>query len=99
MGANVDEERIREQKFQIRVLTSLYLKFVLSLALQSLAPTFFYFSSHDLGRSDTLDGMGGPQRPGNKRQVTDPTLLAKKALHGFKRFVPFLLFTHQSLTV
>lgn len=39
-------------------------------------------SSHDIGRRDTLDGAN---RPSTKRQVSDPTLLVKKALHGAKR--------------
>ncbi|KAI5478657.1 hypothetical protein MNV49_004684 [Pseudohyphozyma bogoriensis] len=61
------EDRIIEQKFQIRVLVSLYV------------------NSHDVGRSDTLDGQYLAARPGNKRQTTDPTLLVKKALRGAKK--------------
>ncbi|GAA6033047.1 hypothetical protein JCM8097_000117 [Rhodosporidiobolus ruineniae] len=59
------EDRILEQKFQIGVLTTLYL------------------NSRDIGRNDTLDGAMG--RPKNKRQLSDPTLLVKKALKGAQR--------------
>lgn len=48
-------------------------------------------SSHDIGRVDTLDGAmdTNSPRPSNKRQMTDPSQLVKKALHGAKKFVPF----------
>ncbi|GAA5988936.1 hypothetical protein JCM11641_002920 [Rhodosporidiobolus odoratus] len=42
-----------------------------------------YLNSRDLGRSDTLDGA--MKRPRNKRQVSDPTLLVKKALKGAQK--------------
>ncbi|GAA6010882.1 hypothetical protein JCM10207_003974 [Rhodosporidiobolus poonsookiae] len=41
-----------------------------------------YLNSRDIGRSDTLDGA---MRPKNKRQVSDPTLLVKKALKGAQK--------------
>ncbi|GAA5918315.1 hypothetical protein JCM6882_008210, partial [Rhodosporidiobolus microsporus] len=39
--------------------------------------------SRDIGRSDTLDGA--MSRPRNKRQMSDPTLLVKKALKGARK--------------
>ncbi|GAA5954951.1 hypothetical protein JCM21900_005944 [Sporobolomyces salmonicolor] len=42
-----------------------------------------YLNSRDIGRSDTLDG--GMKRPKNRRQVSDPTLLVKKAFKGAKK--------------
>ncbi|GAA5874058.1 hypothetical protein JCM8547_004817 [Rhodosporidiobolus lusitaniae] len=42
-----------------------------------------YLNSRDIGRNDTLDG--GMGRPKNKRQVSDPTLLVKKALKGAQK--------------
>ncbi|BGP00641.1 hypothetical protein NBRC10513v2_006440 [Rhodotorula toruloides] len=42
-----------------------------------------YLNSRDIGRSDTLDGAF--KRPRNKRQVSDPTLLIKKALKGAQK--------------
>lgn len=40
-------------------------------------------SSRDIGRSDTLDGAMARGR--NKRQLSDPTLLIKKALKGAQK--------------
>ncbi|GAA5915882.1 hypothetical protein JCM5296_002522 [Sporobolomyces johnsonii] len=42
-----------------------------------------YLNSRDIGRSDTLDG--GMKRPKNRRQVSDPTLLVKKAFKGARK--------------
>ncbi|GAA5821690.1 hypothetical protein JCM11251_000973 [Rhodosporidiobolus azoricus] len=42
-----------------------------------------YLNSRDIGRSDTLDGA--MSRPRNKRQMSDPTLLVKKALKGARK--------------
>ncbi|KWU45155.1 hypothetical protein RHOSPDRAFT_10799, partial [Rhodotorula sp. JG-1b] len=41
-----------------------------------------YLHSRDIGRSDTLDGA---MRPKKGRQVSDPTLLVKKALKGAQK--------------
>ncbi|KAK4703902.1 hypothetical protein P7C70_g2313, partial [Phenoliferia sp. Uapishka_3] len=63
-----DEDRIDEQKFQIKVLTALYL------------------NSHDTNHRDTILVQPGA-RPKNRRQLSDPTLLVKKALHVTKKVV------------
>lgn len=43
------------------------------------------YSTRDLGRSDTLDNGGGLNRPKNRRQQSDPTLLVKSALKNVKK--------------
>ncbi|CEQ41695.1 SPOSA6832_03430, partial [Sporobolomyces salmonicolor] len=80
------QDRITEQKFQVNALISLYLKCVQTSRSPSSACRLRNSSSRssrDIGRSDTLDG--GMKRPKNRRQVSDPTLLVKKAFKGAKK--------------
>ncbi|GAA6058014.1 hypothetical protein JCM3770_006647 [Rhodotorula araucariae] len=56
---------------------------ILEQKFQIGALVTLYLNSRDIGRSDTLDGA--MNRPRNKRQMSDPTLLIKKALKGAQR--------------
>ncbi|BGP19258.1 hypothetical protein JCM10213_008223 [Rhodosporidiobolus nylandii] len=56
---------------------------ILEQKFQISALVSLYLNSRDIGRSDTLDGA--MSRPKNRRQLSDPTLLVKKALKGAQK--------------